>query len=56
MLFRKGHCWPYFSALPSSRRDLIPAYGADCPVAGGPQGTCPDQKIVTGALANIRAK
>jgi precorrin-4/cobalt-precorrin-4 C11-methyltransferase len=26
------------------------------PGGRGPQGTCPDQKIVTGALANIRAK
>ena len=36
--------------------DLIPAYGADCPVAVVHKATCPDQKIVTGTLADIRAK
>jgi precorrin-4/cobalt-precorrin-4 C11-methyltransferase len=35
---------------------LIPAYGEDCPVAVVHKATCPDQKIVTGTLADIRAK
>ena len=35
---------------------LIPAYGADCPVAVVHKASCPDQKIVTGTLADIRAK
>jgi precorrin-4/cobalt-precorrin-4 C11-methyltransferase len=34
--------------------DLIPAYGADCPVAVVHKATCPDQKIVWGTLADIR--
>ncbi|MGH8469298.1 MAG: precorrin-4 C(11)-methyltransferase [Gammaproteobacteria bacterium] len=33
---------------------LIPAYGADCPVAVVHKATCPDQKIVRGTLADIR--
>jgi precorrin-4/cobalt-precorrin-4 C11-methyltransferase len=37
-------------------RALIPAYGADCPVAVVHKATCPDQKIVTGTLADIRDK
>lgn len=36
--------------------DLIPAYGADRPVAVVHKATCPDQKIVTGTLADIRTK
>jgi precorrin-4/cobalt-precorrin-4 C11-methyltransferase len=35
---------------------LIPAYGADCPVAVVHKATCPDQKIVSGTLADIRQK
>jgi precorrin-4/cobalt-precorrin-4 C11-methyltransferase len=35
---------------------LIPAYGADCPVAVVHKASCPEQKIVTGTLADIRAK
>jgi precorrin-4/cobalt-precorrin-4 C11-methyltransferase len=35
---------------------LIPSYGADCPVAVVHKATCPDQKIVLGTLADIRAK
>ncbi|WP_433932839.1 precorrin-4 C(11)-methyltransferase [Sorangium cellulosum] len=35
---------------------LIPAYGADCPVAVVHKASCPDQKIVTGTLADIREK
>jgi precorrin-4/cobalt-precorrin-4 C11-methyltransferase len=35
---------------------LTPAYGADCPVAVVQKASCPDQKIVTGTLADIRAK
>jgi len=35
---------------------LIPSYGADCPVAVVHKATCPDQKIVMGTLADIRAK
>ena len=35
---------------------LIPSYGADCPVVVVHKATCPDQKIVTGTLADIRDK
>jgi precorrin-4/cobalt-precorrin-4 C11-methyltransferase len=35
-------------------RALLPAYGADCPVAVVHKATCPDQKILTGTLADIR--
>jgi len=35
---------------------LIPAYGADCPVAVVHKATCPDQKVVSGTLADIRRK
>jgi len=35
---------------------LIPAYGADCPVAVVHRATWPDQKIVRGTLADIREK
>jgi precorrin-4/cobalt-precorrin-4 C11-methyltransferase len=35
---------------------LIPAYGADCPVAVVHRATCPDQVVVTGTLADIRAR
>jgi precorrin-4/cobalt-precorrin-4 C11-methyltransferase len=35
---------------------LIPAYGADCPVAVVHKASCPEQQIVTGTLADIRAK
>ncbi|AUX39137.1 precorrin-4 C11-methyltransferase [Sorangium cellulosum] len=35
---------------------LIPSYGADCPVAVVHKASCPDQKIVTGTLADIREK
>lgn len=35
---------------------LIPAYGADCPVAVVHKASCPDQKIVTGTLGDIREK
>ncbi len=37
-------------------RTLIPAYGADCPVAVVHRASWPDQKIVTGTLADIHAK
>jgi precorrin-4/cobalt-precorrin-4 C11-methyltransferase len=33
---------------------LIPAYGADCPVAVVHKASCPDQIIITGTLADIR--
>jgi precorrin-4/cobalt-precorrin-4 C11-methyltransferase len=33
---------------------LVPAYGADCPVAVVHRASWPDQKIVTGTLADIR--
>jgi len=33
--------------------ELIPSYGADCPVAVIHKATCPDQRIVTGTLADI---
>lgn len=35
---------------------LIPAYGADCPVAVVHKASCPDEKIVTGTLGNIRER
>ena len=35
---------------------LIPAYGADCPVAVVHKASCPDQKIVLGTLGDIREK
>ncbi len=35
---------------------LIPAYGADCPVAVVHKATCPDQKIILGTLADIRER
>jgi precorrin-4/cobalt-precorrin-4 C11-methyltransferase len=35
---------------------LIPAYGADCPIAVVHKATWPDQKIVTGTLQDIREK
>jgi precorrin-4/cobalt-precorrin-4 C11-methyltransferase len=35
---------------------LIPSYGADCPVAVVHKASCPDQKIVTGTLTDIRAR
>jgi precorrin-4/cobalt-precorrin-4 C11-methyltransferase len=35
---------------------LIPAYGADCPVAVVHKASCPDQRVVTGTLADIRDK
>ena len=35
---------------------LIPHYGADCPVAVVYRASWPDQQIITGTLADIRAK
>jgi precorrin-4/cobalt-precorrin-4 C11-methyltransferase len=35
---------------------LIPSYGADCPVAVVHKASCPDQQIVMGTLADIKAK
>jgi precorrin-4/cobalt-precorrin-4 C11-methyltransferase len=37
-------------------RALIPAYGADCPVAVVHRASWPDQQIVRGTLADIREK
>jgi precorrin-4/cobalt-precorrin-4 C11-methyltransferase len=37
-------------------RDLIPSYGADCPVAVVHKATWPDQTIVSGTLADIAQK
>jgi precorrin-4/cobalt-precorrin-4 C11-methyltransferase len=37
-------------------RDLIPAYGADCPVVVVHKASCPDQQIVWGTLADIRER
>lgn len=42
--------------LASVVRDLIPHYGADCPVAIVHRVTWPDQSIITGTLATIRDK
>lgn len=38
------------------QEELIPSYGADCPVAVVHKATCPDQKIVLGTLADIADK
>jgi hypothetical protein len=46
-----GRPWLFLSILLTE--DLIPAYGADCPVAVVHKATCSDQKIVTGTLADI---
>jgi precorrin-4/cobalt-precorrin-4 C11-methyltransferase len=35
---------------------LIPSYGADCPVVVVHRASCPDQKIVAGTLADIKAR
>lgn len=35
---------------------LAPSYGVDCPVAVVHKASCPDQKIVTGTLADIHAR
>jgi precorrin-4/cobalt-precorrin-4 C11-methyltransferase len=35
---------------------LTPSYGEDCPIAVVHKASWPDQKIVTGTLADIRAK
>ena len=35
---------------------LAPAYGADCPIAVVHKASCPDQRIVTGTLGDIREK
>jgi precorrin-4/cobalt-precorrin-4 C11-methyltransferase len=37
-------------------RDLIPHYGADCPVALVYRASWPDQQIIRGTLADIREK
>ncbi len=37
-------------------RDLIPHYGADCPVALVYRASWPDQEIIRGTLSDIRAK
>jgi precorrin-4/cobalt-precorrin-4 C11-methyltransferase len=37
-------------------RALIPAYGADCPVAVVHKASCPDQQIVLGTLTDIKAR
>jgi precorrin-4/cobalt-precorrin-4 C11-methyltransferase len=37
-------------------RDLVPHYGADCPVAVAHRVSWPDQRILRGTLATIRAQ
>ncbi|WP_147126334.1 precorrin-4 C(11)-methyltransferase [Shimia ponticola] len=37
-------------------RQLIPAYGADCPVAVVYRASWPDQQVITGTLTTIREK
>ena len=37
-------------------RQLIPAYGADCPVAVVYRASWPDQQVITGTLSTIREK
>lgn len=37
-------------------RDLLPHYGADCPVAVAYRVSWPDQQIIRGTLADIRGK
>src|SRR5262249_43364326 len=36
--------------------ELMPVYGGDCPVAVVARATWPDERIVRGTLADIRAK
>jgi precorrin-4/cobalt-precorrin-4 C11-methyltransferase len=43
-------------AMPTIVAELIPFYGEDCPVAVVARATWPDQRIVRGTLADIRAK
>ena len=42
--------------LASVVRDLTPAYGADCPVVIAHRVSWPDQLVLRGTLADIRAK
>lgn len=42
--------------LASVVRDLVPHYGADCPVAVVYRVSWPDEQVVRGTLADIRAK
>ena len=37
-------------------RELLPAYGGDCPAAVVHKASCPDQRIVVGTLDDIAAK
>jgi precorrin-4/cobalt-precorrin-4 C11-methyltransferase len=37
-------------------RELTPIYGADCPVAVVHRASWPDQRILRGTLADIRAQ
>lgn len=43
-------------AIATVADDLIPHYGADCPVAVVARATWPDERIVRGTLADIAAK
>lgn len=42
--------------LGKATRELIPAYGEDCPVAVVHKASCPDQQIVRGTLKDIAMK
>ncbi|HLH75220.1 MAG TPA: precorrin-4 C(11)-methyltransferase [Candidatus Binataceae bacterium] len=42
--------------LPEVVGELIPEYGADCPVAVVHKATCPDQRVVTGTLSDIHER
>ena len=43
-------------ALPQVVEDLIPLYGADCPVAIVVRASWPDERIIRGTLSDIEAK
>lgn len=43
-------------ALPQIVRDLIPLYGADCPVAIVVKASWPDERVVRGTLETIEAR
>jgi precorrin-4/cobalt-precorrin-4 C11-methyltransferase len=42
--------------LRKTAQELVPAYGADCPVAVVHRATCLDQKIISGTLADIHER
>jgi precorrin-4/cobalt-precorrin-4 C11-methyltransferase len=43
-------------ALDAIVNELLPVYGADCPVAVVVRASCPDERILRGTLGSIRAQ